>query len=330
MDIEKYIAYLMSSPVGSSCVKASSILEVSHDEVNRFLLSNHHTGLELFVKVRDHIDLYGGTLSVDDSTLDKPYTKTASTELVGYFWRSAARSGKHHKSVKGISLIVLVYTMANGYSVPVNYRVYRHSEGKTKNDYFQDMVREVWNQGLRPAWITADSWYSSLDNLKFLRNLEIGIYMGLEKNRIVSNQPSVYEQIGQIIIPREGLYTHLKGFGFIQVFQTVAQDGDVRYYMIYKPQGDTSQPDLIAREVFEQVRLQHWHVESFFRCIKQCCQAEKFFVRQTQAIKTHLFCVMRAFQKLASLTNSRYLDSLYSLRQLLFLEAQRQFVNDFA
>ena len=324
VDIEKYIAYLMSSPVGSSCVKASSILEVSHDEVNRFLLSDHPTGLELFVKVRDHIDLYGGTLSVDDSTLDKPYTQTASTELVGYFW-----SGKHHRSVKGISLIVLVYTMAKGYSVPVNYRVYRHSEGKTKNEYFQEMVQEVWNQGLRPAWITADSWYSSLGTLKFLRNLEIGIYMGLEKNRIVSNQPSVYEQIGQIIIPREGLYTHLKGFGFVQVFQTLAQDGDVRYYMIYKPQAHPTQPELISRELFEQVRLQHWHVESFFRCIKQCCQAEKFFVRQTQAIKTHLFCVMRAFQKLASLTNSRYLDSLYSLRQLLFLEAQRQSVNDF-
>ena len=325
MDIEKYIAYLMSSPTGSSCVKASTVLEVSHDEVNRFLLSGAHSGLELFRVVKDHINLHGGTLSVDDSTLDKPYSQTASTELIGYFW-----SGKHHKSVKGISLIVLVYTMANGYSVPVNYRVYRHSEGKTKNEYFQEMVREVWNQGLRPAWITADSWYSSLNNLKFLRNLEVGIYMGLEKNRIISCQPSVYEQVGQVSIPTEGLYTHLKGFGFVQVFQTVAQDGDVRYYMIYKPQADISQPELVSREIFEQVRLQHWHVESFFRCIKQCCQAEKFFVRQTSAIKTHLFCVMRAFQKLASLTNSRYLDSIYSLKQLLFLEAQRQFVNSFA
>ena len=129
--------------------------------------------------------------------------------------------------------------------------MYRHREGKTKNEYFQDRVREVWNQGLRPAWITADSWYSSLDHLKFLRNLETGIYMGFEKNRIVSNQPSVFEQIGQVIIPREGLYTHLKGFGFIQVFQTVVQDGDARYYMVCKPQGSTSQPDLMAREVFE-------------------------------------------------------------------------------
>lgn len=330
MDIEKYIAYLMSSPTASSCVKASAVLEVSHDEVNRFLLSGNHSGLELFRTVKDHLDLQGGTLSVDDSTLDKPYSQTANTELVGYFW-----SGKHHKSVKGISLIVLVYTMTNGYSVPVNYRVYRHSDQKTKNDYFQEMVREVWNEGLRPVWITADSWYSSLDNLKFLRNLEIGIYMGLEKNRIISCKPHLYEQVGQVEIPGHGLYTHLKGFGFVQVFQTVTQNGDVRYYMIYKPQTDLVQPELISRQLFEHIRLKHWHIESFFRCIKQCCQsdrraAEKFFVRQTSAIKTHLFCVMRAFQKLASLTHSKYLDSLYSLKQFLFLEAQRQFINDFA
>ncbi len=244
-------------------------MEVSHDEVNRFLLSDNHAGIELFEVVKDHIDLQGGSLSVDDSTLDKPYSQMVSTELIGYFW-----SGKHHKSVKGISLIVLVYTMATGYSVPVNYRVYRHSEQKSnrvagRNDYFQEMVREVWNRGLHPAWVTADSWYSSLDNLKFLRNLEaaaaaVGIYMGLEKNRTVSCQPSVYEQVGELTIPQEGLYTHLKGFGFVQVFQTVAQDGDVRYYMIYQPQDDTAQPTLISREVFEQVRLQHWHVESFF------------------------------------------------------------------
>ena len=325
MDIEKYIAYLMSSPSGSSCVQASRVLGVSHDEVNRFLLSGNYNGIDLFQVVKAHINLHGGTLSVDDSTLDKPYSQTANTELIGYFW-----SGKHHKSVKGICLIVLVYTMPNGYCVPVNYRVYRQSDEKTKNDYFQEMVREVWHEGLRPVWITADSWYSSLDNLKFLRNLEIGIHMGLEKNRVVSAQPSVYEQIGQVEIPPQGLYTHLKGFGFVQVFRTVAQDGDVRHYMIYQPQDDPAVPVWISRETFEQIRLQHWNVEGFFRCIKQACQAEKFFVRRTEAIKTHLFCVLRAFQKLASLAKNRYLESLYSLRQTLFLEAQRQFIISFA
>lgn len=59
MDIEKYIAYLMSNPKGSSCVNASTVLKESHDEVNRFLLSDNHSGLEIFRVVKYHIDLRG-------------------------------------------------------------------------------------------------------------------------------------------------------------------------------------------------------------------------------------------------------------------------------
>ena len=48
-----------------------------------------------------------GTLSVDDSVLDKPYSY--SVALVGCFW-----FGKHHRSVKGINLITLYYTDISG------------------------------------------------------------------------------------------------------------------------------------------------------------------------------------------------------------------------
>ena len=37
MSIKQYIVYLMSESGLSSCVKASEILEASHDEVNRLL-----------------------------------------------------------------------------------------------------------------------------------------------------------------------------------------------------------------------------------------------------------------------------------------------------
>lgn len=33
MGIEEYIAHLISSPNGNSCVKAGEVLEVSHDQV---------------------------------------------------------------------------------------------------------------------------------------------------------------------------------------------------------------------------------------------------------------------------------------------------------
>jgi len=325
MQAEEYITYLLSSPNGSSCVQAGHVLQVSHDEVNRFLLSGAYQGEDLFKAVASSIDLIGGTLTVDDTVLDKPYTELSSSELVGYFW-----SGKHHKSIKGINLIVLIYTTVSGYSVPVNFRVYHSREGKTKNEYFQAMLKQVWQWGLRPEWITADSWYSSLENLKFLRNLEVNFLMGLEKNRIVSTQPSLYEQVGQVLIPPEGLYTHLKGFDFIEVFRTVSQEGDVRHYALYQSGQDRELPHRSTKQEFETLRLRHWQVEAFFRCIKQCCQAEKFFVRNTTAIHTHLFCVMRAFQKLAALTLNNLIDSMYGLHKMIFLQAQRQFITDFA
>jgi hypothetical protein len=184
MSVDEYVAYLMSNVSSSSCVKAGKTLQVSHDQVNRFLLNAEYSGRDLFESVQASLDLQGGILSIDDSVLDKPYTQAGTTELVGKFW-----SGKHHRAVQGIDLLVLIYTH-NSHSVPVNFRLYRKEEGKTKNDYFQQMMREVWQWGLRPAWLTADSWFCSLENLKFLRNLEIGVMMGLEKNRLVSSQPA--------------------------------------------------------------------------------------------------------------------------------------------
>ena len=71
METEKYISYLLSEPKGSSCVRSSEVLEVSHDQVNSFLLSGNFSGKDLFDKASLHLDLFMGTLSVDDSVLDK-------------------------------------------------------------------------------------------------------------------------------------------------------------------------------------------------------------------------------------------------------------------
>jgi hypothetical protein len=53
--------------------------------------------------------------------------------------------------------------------MPVNYRIYDKEEAKTKNDYFREMVLEVISWGLKPKIVTGDSWYSGVENLKFLK-----------------------------------------------------------------------------------------------------------------------------------------------------------------
>lgn len=84
--------------------------------------------------------------------------------------------------VKGICLITLYYTDTNGVCLPVNLRLYDSTDGKTKNDYFQEMLTEVLACWLEPLWGTVDYWYSSLENLKFIRKNGLSMLFGMEKN----------------------------------------------------------------------------------------------------------------------------------------------------
>ena len=111
----------------------AEILEgLSHDSVNRFLLRERYEPKDLFDELKPYINLLGGTISGDDTVIDKSYSNPNLTELIGYFW-----SGKHHRPIKGINLITLYYTEASGKSLPVNYRIYNKQEDKTKNDYLR-------------------------------------------------------------------------------------------------------------------------------------------------------------------------------------------------
>ena len=63
--------------------------------MNRFLLRERYEPRDFFEEIK--VQFIGGTLSVDDTILDKPYSDPTKAELVCYFW-----SGKHHRVVEGI------------------------------------------------------------------------------------------------------------------------------------------------------------------------------------------------------------------------------------
>lgn len=68
--------------------------------------------------------------------------------------------------------------------MPVNYRIYNKQEGKTKNDYFLEMITEVLDWGLSPKTVTTDSWYSSQKDLKYFKDKELRCLTGIAKNRL--------------------------------------------------------------------------------------------------------------------------------------------------
>lgn len=238
--------------------------------------------------------------------------------IVGYYW-----SGKHKRTVKGINLITLYYTDIMGHSYPINSRLYDKQENKTKNDYFIEMLQEIKLWGVEPDWVTGDSWYSSLANLKFLRNAEVGFLFGIAENRKASLEQGKKVQVQTLSIPESGLVVWLKEFGWVKVF---AQDfkNEARYYIMFLPELDML--TALSRSSFKQVRGQHWQIESFHRMIKQVCNIERFQVRHEQAIRNHFFCALSAFSKLQTMRMRGLIDNFYQVSRQLFIPVIRQFI----
>ena len=314
-----YTLFLLAEPKYVSCVRLALILdELGHDSVNRFLLRERYTPEDLFNEVKGNLILEGGTLSVDDTVIDKPYREPNKTEFVGYFW-----SGKHKRTVKGINLITLYYTDIAGTSYPVNYRICDKQENKTKNQYFIEMMHEVKRWGIKPAWVTGDCWYASLPNLKFLRNEGVGFLFGIANNRTVSLERGTLIQVQTLSVPETGLMVYLKEFGWVQLF---CQDfkNEARYYVLFRP--ELVMLLGLSWETFKQVHDKHWTIESFHRVIKQVCNIERFQVRNGEAIRNHIFCALRAFTKLQTMRIDGLIDNLYEVSRQLFIPVIQEFI----
>lgn len=314
-----YMGFLLSEPKSTTCCHLAEIMNISHDSANRFLLRELYEPEDLFNEAKTNLNLIGGTLSVDDSVLDKPYSQKMA--LVGYFW-----SGKHHRVVKGINLITLYYTDVAGNHFPVSYRVYDKEDGKTKNDYFQDMLAEVLAWGLKPAFVTGDSWYSSVENLKIVKNHDLGLLFALESNRLVSIEKKQWSQVQKLDIPDEGLEVWLRDFGQVKLFRTWLKD-EPRHYVIHL--ADATQLSSFSRKLFCDVHDQHWKIEQYHRVIKQVCNIEHFQVRGKLPILNHIFAALCGYVYLQKLCALDVINNCYKLQHDLFREVIASFIQEF-
>ena len=230
--------------------------EMSHDSINRFRERERYDPKDLFTEIKGAIEPSGGTLSGDDTIVEKLYSDLDKTELIGYYW-----SGKHKKTIKGINLITLYYTDGKGSSFPVNYRLYNLAEGKTKNDYLREMVEEVIEWGIKPINITTDGWYSSRKNLKLFRDKGLEFLVGIAKNRSVKVEGGQYVRVENLDIPPEGKVVTLKQFGIVKVFNRLQEryeDAEPLYQQalnIVERKSGSNHPDaIIIRENLEFVR----------------------------------------------------------------------------
>ena len=317
---EIYMSYLLSEPCLASCTRLSDIMgSISHDSVNRFLDRERYEPKDLFDDEKGKIELVGGVLSVDDSVLDKPYSDPKKAAFIDYYW-----SGKHKRTVKEINFITLFYTDINGISVPVNFRIYDKSVAKTKNDYFLEMLTEILSWGVNPSWITGDSWYSSVSNLKFIRKLGIDFMFGIENNRTISVERGQYIQIQKLEDWHDDENTvYLKDYGMVKVLRQIYKKS-YRYYII----GVANLDDLgnVTKADFKRVHDAHWSIERFHRAIKQVCNIERFQVRRENPIRNHIFCAIKAFSKLEFMRDSKVITHWYEVKRDLFVNTIKSYI----
>ena len=288
---EDYINFIIATPRSVTATEASlcqpeSPNAPSHDAFTRLLLRLEPDPEMLWVEAQTQIDLNQGILVLDDSTLEKPYSRFNA--LVYRHW-----SGKQKEVVDGINLITLLWT--DGVRcIPVDYRVFdKDRDGKTKNDHFAEMLMEAHGRGFNPELVCFDSWYASIENLKLVRSLGWHFLTRLKANRQIRVNQGKLQAVSEAgLCGGDGTRCWLKGFGQIKVFRERAIDGTSEYW--------ATSLDQMSEPEREEWAGAAWRIEMYHRGLKQQCLIERAQCRRIRPVLNHIGLCIRAFLRLES------------------------------
>ena len=306
---QKYVEYLISTPINYTCTNLAEHLEkVSHDVVSDYLKRERLTARHLWELVQSLIDDRSDAyLIIDDSVQNKRYSRSIEMVKLQY-------SGAEGGLVKGIGVVNLVHTTdQDGEYYPIDFRIYaKDTDGKTKNDHFQEMLlRAISDKQIQAKTVLFDSWYGSWKNLKLVHRLGLVFYTTLKANRLVSlSKEGGYIHLNEIDWTNErlknGIIVKLKKVPFkVKLFKLVATNGNVDW--------------IITNDLDETVITQ---VEEFHRELKQLTGSAKCQCRIARSQRNHLACCYHAWLSLK--VHAKLLEkTIYRVRTDLFSDYLR-------
>ncbi len=260
---QKYVEYLVSTPINYTCTNLAEHLDgMSHDVISDFLKRERFTASHLWELAEERIDDSADAyLIIDDSVQDKRDSR--SIEMVKLQYSGAAGG-----LVRGIAVVNLIHTSGeDGESYPVDFRIYaKEADGKTKNDHFQEMLlRAVGDKQIQAKTVLFDSWYGSWRNLKLIHRLGLTFYTTRKANRMVGlSAEDGYIQLDALDWTDErlkhGIIVKLKKVPFkVKLFKVVVINGDIDWVI-------TNDPDeTVITQVAQNANELRWQVEEFHR-----------------------------------------------------------------
>ena len=315
---QKYIEYLISTPINYTCTNLAEHLDnVSHDVISNFLKRERITPNQVWTQVRGLLNnTEESCLIIDDSVQNKQYSKTI--ELV-----KRQYSGAVGGLVRGIGVVNLVHTDGKEH-YPIDYRIYAsEADGKTKNDHFKDMlINAIANKQIKAKTVLFDSWYAAWQNLKRVDSLKLTFYTTLKTNRLVSlSVAEGYVHLETIDWTehrlKHGVIVKLKKVPFkVKLFKLVAKNGDIDWIIT------NDLDETLTAQAVEKTNNLRWKVEEFHRELKQLTGSEKCQCRKARSQRNHLGCCYHVWLslKVGALTTK---TTLYQARTRLFSEYLR-------
>ena len=287
-----YCTFLKVTSKRYSALSLSEVspIELSHDSISRWLENTHCQPKDFWSAAAPHVRETKGVIIADETILNK--SRSEKIKLVRWQY-----SGTEHNIVRGIGMLNFLWVDEKEEICPMDLRIYEPKEdGKTKNDHFRELLRISKRREVNPEVVIADSCYSSLDNLKMIRDLGWKWVMGLRKNRSVNKK----EKLENLTIPDEGLRVHLRGYGFIHVFRFEAKNGRTNYI-------GTNVEDPTREKIKSLVR-KRWEIEVFHRELKQTCGLEHCQSRTGRARRNHIVLSVLSWIKSADVRRNNHLS----------------------
>lgn len=347
--LDLYSDYLISSFGQTTGTGMAAMLDgsISHDQIQRALSKEKYGSVDLWRVVKPHvrkIENHEGILIVDDSIAEKP--STDENEIICWHWDHTKQ-----RMVKGINFVSVVYHQParQAVTLPVGYQLIAKTEHyidpkdgkakrrspKTKNEYFQELLKQAVANQIQFCYVTNDTWFASADNMQFVKQtLAKDFVMPLKNNRKVAlslsdKQAGRYVRVDSLTITEQAiLLVYLEGVEFpLHLVKQIFTNEDGSTGILYLVTNDLT----ITYDRITTIYQKRWNIEPYHKSLKQNAGLEKSPTRTVTTQSNHFLAALCAYVKLELLKLSTHLTH-FALRAKLYLTAiQTAFktLNDF-
>ena len=333
---ELYIDYLVTSFSYTTATGLSNLLdgELSHDQITRFLSHKQFTSADLWANVKKEvrqIESDDGVLIFDDTVQEKKFSN--ENELIN--WHFDHTVGR---SVKGINLLNCIYHSGQS-SIPVAFKLItkeiqysdvatkklKRKSSTTKNEDLISMLKACKKNQLKWRYVLADSWFSSIGNMRFIHEkMKKHFILALKSNRLIalSREDKLqgrFHRIDSLDWSETPICGWVKGMDMpILLHRQIFKNKDGSEGILYLISNDIE----LDKDSIETIYQKRWKVEVFHKNIKSNTALAKSPAKTPKTQGNHIFMSLLATVKLECLSLKKGLTT-FGLKTKLYIKAQK-------